>query len=109
MKTKIRYIKESIITGKYEFDKKTKTIIFDAYSPKDLHKTLHLEISLTEFSEVMHGVLEQRREEKTSTDSTTSLGKETLEEQNDTTEKDKTEKTMSEQIRMANKEEQIKN
>jgi len=30
-------------------------------------------------------------------------------EQNDTTEKDKTEKTMSEQIRLTNKEEQIKN
>ena len=70
---------------------------------------LQNEISLTEFSEVMNEILEQRREEKTSTVSTIALGKETLEEQNDTTEKDKTEKTMSEQIRMANKEEQIKN
>ena len=59
-KTKIRYIKESIITGKYEFDKKTKTIIFDAYSPKDLHKTLHLEISLSEFEEYILSEYNQR-------------------------------------------------
>lgn len=59
-KTKIRYIKESIITGKYGFDKKTKTIIFDAYSPKDLHKTLHLEISTSDFDEYILSEYNQR-------------------------------------------------
>lgn len=49
-KTKIKYIKESIISGKYTFDTKENTIIFDSYSQKDYHKTFHLEITLEEFT-----------------------------------------------------------
>lgn len=48
-KTKIRYIKESIINGKYKFNQKEDSIIFDCYSSKDNHKTFHLEINLDDF------------------------------------------------------------
>lgn len=50
-KTKIRYIKESIIEGKYKFNNKDNLIIFDCYSKKDGHKTFHLEITLDDFEE----------------------------------------------------------
>ena len=63
---------------------------------------LHAEISLSEISEVMHNVLEPKKEKAIV--STTELGKETLEEQNDTSSKDETEKTMDSQIRSINKD-----
>ena len=63
---------------------------------------LHAEISLSEISEVMHNVLEQKKEKAIV--STTELGKETLEEQNDTSSKDETEKTMDSQIKSINRD-----
>lgn len=63
---------------------------------------LQSEISLSEISDVIHNVLEQKKE-KTIV-STTELGKETLEEQNDTSSKDETEKTMDSQIKSINKD-----
>ena len=50
-KTKIKYIKESIISGKYEFNEKNANIVFDSYSEKDGHKTFHLEITLDDFEQ----------------------------------------------------------
>lgn len=46
-KTKLKYIKEAIISGKYEIDNTKMT--FDCYSPRDYHHTFHLEITLDEF------------------------------------------------------------
>lgn len=63
---------------------------------------LQAEISLSKISEVMHNVLEQKKEKATI--STTVLGKETLEEQNDTSSKDDTEKTMDSQIKSINRD-----
>lgn len=48
-KTKIKYIKESIIEGNYSFDKDTSMLTFDNFSKKDYHHTFHLEISLKDF------------------------------------------------------------
>lgn len=66
------------------------------------------EISLTEISKVIQNVLEQKREKTTATISTAELGKETLEEQKDTSFKDETEKTMDSQIRNINRDGQAK-
>jgi len=52
-KTKLKYIKDAIIRGKYNYDKNTSTLIFDCYSPKDYHHTFHLELSLNEFLEII--------------------------------------------------------
>ncbi len=46
-KTKLKYIKDSIIDGKYSYENDTLT--FDSYSPKDYHHTFHLELSSEEF------------------------------------------------------------
>ncbi len=52
-KTKLKYIKESIISGKYSLNKKTKRLIFDCYSAKDYHHTFHLEIDLNDFIDIV--------------------------------------------------------
>jgi len=52
-KTKIRYIKESIITGNYEYDPDTTYLIFRCYSPKDYHCTFELELSLDKFIDIL--------------------------------------------------------
>ena len=48
-KTKIKYIKESIVTGNYEYDPDTTYLVFRCYSPKDYHCTFELELSLNKF------------------------------------------------------------
>ena len=52
-KTKIKYIKDSLIAGTYSFDKDTSLITFDVYSNKDYHHAFNLEISLEEFIDVL--------------------------------------------------------
>lgn len=52
-KTKLNYIKEAIINGKYNYKADQKLLIFDDYSPKDYHHTFHLEISLEKFIEIL--------------------------------------------------------
>lgn len=52
-KTKLTYIKEAIINGKYNYDENQNLLIFDNYSPKDYHHTFHLEISLDKFIEIL--------------------------------------------------------
>lgn len=69
---------------------------------------LQEEISLSEIAEVMHNVLDPKREITTATISTTELGKETLDEQNDTSSKDETEKTINSQIKSINRDVQTK-
>lgn len=49
-KTKLRYIKEAIISGHYSYDN---LLIFDCYSPDDYHHTFHLEISIEEFKSIL--------------------------------------------------------
>jgi len=51
-KTKIRYIKEAIISGHYTcLD--GETLIFDCYSQEDYHHTFHLEIKVDVFREIL--------------------------------------------------------
>lgn len=50
-KTKIKYIKESIIKGNYVFNLKNKTLTFNTFSEKDYHRTFVLEITLNDFIE----------------------------------------------------------
>jgi hypothetical protein len=50
-KTKIKYVKDSLIAGTYTYDKDTSLITFDVYSNKDYHRAFNLEISLEEFIE----------------------------------------------------------
>lgn len=52
-KTKLKYIKDAIIKGKYNYDKENSMLIFDCYSPKDYHRTFHLEITLNDFLEIV--------------------------------------------------------
>ncbi len=52
-KTKLQYIKDAIIKGKYNYDKDTSLLIFDCFSPKDYHRTFHLEITLNKFIEIV--------------------------------------------------------
>ncbi len=52
-RTKLKYIKESIIEGKYSFDKDTSLFTFDNYSKKDYHNTFHLDITLNKFNEII--------------------------------------------------------
>lgn len=49
-KTKLKYIKESVIKGTYKFDPETTLITFDCYNDKDYHHTFHLELTLEEFN-----------------------------------------------------------
>lgn len=51
-KTKIKYIKDSLIAGTYTYDKDTSIITFDVYSNKDYHHAFNLEISLEEFIDI---------------------------------------------------------
>lgn len=50
-KTKLKYIKDSIINGQYSYDKDTSVITFDSYSSKDYHCTFHLDITINDFVE----------------------------------------------------------
>jgi len=52
-KTKIQYIKQAIVEGKYNYDPDTSLLIFDNYSPKDYHHTFHLEITLNDFIAIL--------------------------------------------------------
>lgn len=52
-KTKLLYIKNSIINGQYTYDKDTSVITFENYSPKDYHCTFKLEITLNDFIEII--------------------------------------------------------
>ena len=52
-KTKIKYIKESIITGNYTYDPDTTYLVFRCYSPKDYHCTFELELSLEKFIDIL--------------------------------------------------------
>jgi hypothetical protein len=52
-KTKLQYIKDSIINGHYSFDRDTSVITFDSYSPKDYHCTFHLEITINDFIDIV--------------------------------------------------------
>ena len=52
-KTKIKYIKESIITGNYSYDPDTTYLVFKSYSPKDYHCTFELELSLDKFIDIL--------------------------------------------------------
>ncbi len=52
-KTKIKYIKESIITGNYTYDKDTTYLVFRCYSSKDYHCTFELELSLNTFINIL--------------------------------------------------------
>lgn len=52
-KTKLKYIKEAIISGHYLFDKEELLLVFDCFSKEDYHRTFHLEISLEEFKSII--------------------------------------------------------
>lgn len=52
-KTKLKYIKDAIVNGRYNYDKDTSIITFDSFSPKDYHCTFHLEIRLNEFIDIV--------------------------------------------------------
>ena len=52
-KTKIKYIKESIISGTYTYDPRTTLLVFDVYSKKDYHRAFHLDISLSDFNDII--------------------------------------------------------
>lgn len=52
-KTKLKYIKEAIVKGKYTFDKTKNIMIFDCFNPKDYHHAFHLEITLQDFIEIL--------------------------------------------------------
>ena len=52
-KTKIKYIKEAIISGTYSYDSKTTMLTFDVYSKKDYHHAFNLEISLADFKRIV--------------------------------------------------------
>lgn len=52
-KTKIKYVKESIITGNYTYDPDTTYLVFRCYSPKDYHCTFELELSLEKFINIL--------------------------------------------------------
>ncbi|MBR4693192.1 MAG: hypothetical protein IKP07_00110 [Bacilli bacterium] len=52
-KTKLKYIEESIIEGKYSFDDDTNLFTFDNYSKKDYHNTFHLDITLNDFNNII--------------------------------------------------------
>ncbi len=52
-KTKLRYIKEAIINGRYSVDGTNNLMIFDCYSNRDYHHTFHLEITLDSFIQVL--------------------------------------------------------
>ncbi len=51
-KTKIRYIKEAIISGKYSVSENG-MMTFDCYSSRDYHHTFHLNIELNKFIEIL--------------------------------------------------------
>ena len=52
-KTKIRYIKDSIMDGMYYYDNNRKLLIFDSYNDKDYHQDFHLEIKLNDFVNIL--------------------------------------------------------
>ena len=52
-KTKIKYIKEAIVTGSYNYDPKTTLLTFEVYNKHDFHRAFNLEISLKDFKEII--------------------------------------------------------
>ena len=52
-KTKIKYIKESIIAGTYSYDPETSLLTFNVYSKRDYHRAFCLEISLSDFKKIL--------------------------------------------------------
>ena len=52
-KTKLKYIKEAIVSGNYYYDSETSLITFNVYSKKDYHRTFSLEISLANFNDIV--------------------------------------------------------
>lgn len=51
-KTKLKYIKEAIITGHYTYSKDN-LLTFDCYSDEDYHHTFHLEITASDFKDIL--------------------------------------------------------
>ena len=52
-KTKIKYIKDSIVAGTYSYDPETTLLTFSVYSKKDYHRAFLLEISLADFKAII--------------------------------------------------------
>ncbi|MBR6133560.1 MAG: hypothetical protein IKQ29_02455 [Bacilli bacterium] len=52
-RSKIRYIKESVMDGMYYFDRCKKLLVFDSYSETNIQKDFHLEIKLVDFINVL--------------------------------------------------------
>ena len=52
-RTKLYYMKEAIISGRFDYNSLTSMMTFDSYSDKDYHRTFHLEISLKDFFEIV--------------------------------------------------------
>ena len=51
--TKLKYIKEAIINGQYNYDKDTSLMIFECFGNKDYHCTFQLEITLDDFISIL--------------------------------------------------------
>lgn len=52
-RTKIKYIKDAIINGRYNYDQDTSLLTFENYSNKDYHCTFFLEITLNDFIDIV--------------------------------------------------------
>ena len=52
-RTKIKYIKDSIMDGKYYYDKVRKILVFDSYNDKYIQQDFHLEIKLNDFISIL--------------------------------------------------------
>ena len=52
-KTKIKYIKDSIIDGMYYYDNNKKLLVFNSFNDKDYHQDFHLEIELNNFIDIL--------------------------------------------------------
>jgi len=52
-RTKLKYIKEAIVSGNYYYDEETSLITFNVYSKKDYHRSFCLEISLANFNSIV--------------------------------------------------------
>ena len=52
-KSKIRFIKDSIMDGMYYYDNNRKLLVFDSYSDKNIQQDFHLEIKLNKFIDIL--------------------------------------------------------
>lgn len=52
-KTKLKYIKDAIVNGTYNYDPDTSLLTFDCYSNKDYHHAFHLDITLNDFIDIV--------------------------------------------------------